>query len=243
MDGFSLKRYQVPVRFCRLKAVPGTALTIDIVKIITYNTADKTAIKSVKKGDIMTNTNRDKVKIMTVSALLCALGILIPLTFPGIRLEPASFTLASHVPVMIAMFISPTAAAFVASVSTFGFLVAGFPIVVVLRALTHLIFSLIGAFILKKSRHMLQSFNGTALFALLISLIHGAAEVAVVTYFYWVSGMPIGYYDKGFFISVILLVGVGTFLHSLLDFSIAIFVWKPLQKVISIPVNAKTKVK
>lgn len=191
----------------------------------------------------MAKTNLDKVKIMTISALLCALGILIPLTFPSIRLEPASFTLASHVPVIIAMFISPTVAAFVASVSTLGFLVAGFPIVIVLRALTHLIFSITGAFILKKNSHMLLSFKSTALYSIFISLIHGAAEVAVVTYFYWVSGMSSAYYEKGFFISVILLVGVGTFLHSLVDFSIAVFVWKPLQMVISIPANAKIKIK
>ncbi len=191
----------------------------------------------------MTNINKDKVKIMTISALLCALGVLIPLSFPSIRLEPASFTLASHVPVIIAMFISPTVAAFVASVSTLGFLISGFPIVVVLRALTHLIFSLIGAFILKKNSHMLHSFKSTSLFAIFISLIHGAAEVAVVAYFYWVSGISSNYYEKGFLISVVLLVGVGTFLHSLVDFSIAVFVWKPLQQVISIPANAKIKIK
>lgn len=191
----------------------------------------------------MTNQNKNKVKIMTISALLCALGILIPMTFPGIRLEPASFTLASHVPVIIAMFISPMVAAFVASVSTIGFLIAGFPIVIVLRALTHLIFSIIGAFILKKNSHLLQSFKSTALFAVFISIIHAVAEVAVVTYFFQINGMPIGFYEKGYLISVVLLVGVGTFIHSLLDFSIAVFVWKPLQQVISIPANAKIKLK
>lgn len=191
----------------------------------------------------MTNTNKDKVKIMTVSALLCALGILIPLSFPSIRLEPASFTLASHVPVIIAMFISPTVAAFVASVSTLGFLAAGFPIVIVFRASTHLLFSLIGAFLLKRNNHMLHSIKSTSLYAIFISLIHGVAEVGVVTYFYWVSGMSSAYYEKGFLISVVLLVGVGTFFHSLLDFSIAVFVWKPLQQVISIPANAKIRIK
>lgn len=191
----------------------------------------------------MTDKNINKVKIMTISALLCTLGILIPMSFPGIRLEPASFTLASHVPVFIAMFISPTVAAFVSSVSALGFLVSGFPIVIVLRALTHLIFSLIGALILKKNGHLLLSFKNTALFATLVSIIHGVAEVAVVTYFYRVSGMSSGYYEKGYFISVILLVGLGTFIHSLVDFSIAVFVWKPLQKVISIPANAKIKTK
>ncbi|TAH64787.1 MAG: hypothetical protein EWM47_11920 [Anaerolineaceae bacterium] len=190
----------------------------------------------------MTRSNINKIKIMTISALLCALGILIPLSFPRIILGPASFTLASHVPVIIAMFISPTVAASVAAVSTIGFLIAGFPLVIVLRALTHLIFSLIGAFILKKNGHMLQSFKSTSFYAVFISIIHGAAEVAVVTYFYWINGMSSAYYEKGFFISVILLVGVGTFFHSLVDFSIAVFVWRPLQQVISIPANAKIKI-
>ena len=135
----------------------------------------------------MTNTNKDKVITMTLSALLCALGILIPMYFPSIRIEPASYTLASHVPVIIAMFISPSVAAFVSLVSTLGFLIAGFPIVIVFRALTHLIFSLIGAFMLKKNHNLLQSIKSTSIFAVFISIIHGAAEVAVVTYFYWVS--------------------------------------------------------
>jgi len=187
--------------------------------------------------------NRIKVKIITTSALLCALGILIPMTFPSIRIEPASFTLASHVPVIIAMFISPAVAAFVAIVTTLGFLVAGFPIVIVLRAATHLIFALVGSFMLKKNNNIMLSFKNTALFSIFISLIHAASEVAIVTYFYWASGMTDVYYQKGYLVSVILLVGVGTVVHSMIDFSIAVFVWKPLQHVISIPANAKIKLK
>lgn len=191
----------------------------------------------------MTKSNLNKIKLMTISALLSATGILIPMTFPGIRLEPASFTLASHVPVFLAMFISPLTAAFVAIVSTFGFFVAGFPIVIVLRALTHLIFSMTGAFILKKKKHLLSSFGNAALFSFIISLIHGAAEVAVVTYFYWINGIPVSYYEKGYFTSVILLVGVGTLIHSMIDFSIAVIVWRPLQQIIPVPANAKIKIK
>lgn len=191
----------------------------------------------------MTNTHMNKIKLMTISALLSALGILIPMTFPSIRLEPASFTLASHVPVFLAMFISPLTAAFVATVSTFGFFVAGFPIVIVLRALTHLIFAMTGAFILKKKNHLLSSVGNAALFSFIISLIHAVAEVAVVTYFYWINGIPVSYYEKGYFISVILLVGVGTLIHSMIDFSIAVIVWKPLQQIIPVPANAKIKIK
>ena len=187
-------------------------------------------------------TNINKVKIMTISALLSALGILIPMTFPGIRIEPASYTLASHVPVFIAMFISPTVAAFVAAISTFGFFIGGFPIVIVLRAMTHLIFALLGAYILKHNKHVFSTVKSTALFNLLIALTHGIAEIAVVTYFYQINGIPVEYYEKGYLISVVLLVGVGTMVHSILDFSIALFVWKPLQQVMPIPANARIKI-
>jgi len=191
----------------------------------------------------MTNSNLNKVKLMTISAMLAALGILIPMTFPSIRLEPASFTLASHVPVFLAIFISPIVAAFVAIVSTLGFFVAGFPLVIVLRAATHLIFALTGSLILKRNNALLTSIRNTALFSFFISLIHGVAEVAVVTYFYQISGMSSAYYEKGYFVSVFLLVGIGTLIHSMIDFSLAVFVWKPLQHIISIPANAKIKIK
>lgn len=185
----------------------------------------------------MTSTN--KVKIMTISALLCALGILIPMYFPSIRVEPASYTLASHVPVIIAMFISPAVAVFVSIVSSIGFFIAGFPLVIVLRALTHFIFALTGALMLKKNRQLMHSVKSTSLFAVIISFIHAAAEVAIVTYFYWINGMPISFYEKGFLISVILMVGVGTVLHSLLDFSIAVIVWKPLHRIVPVSANAR----
>lgn len=46
----------------------------------------------------------NSVKHLTISALLIGLGILIPMVMPKIVIGPASFTLASHVPVFIAMF-------------------------------------------------------------------------------------------------------------------------------------------
>ena len=78
-----------------------------------------------------------KLQTMVVAALLCAIGIVIPMFAPKIVLEPASFTLASHVPIFIALFISPPVALAVSIGTTVGFLFAGFPIVIVLRALTH----------------------------------------------------------------------------------------------------------
>jgi niacin transporter len=42
--------------------------------------------------------------------------------------------------------------------------------------------------------------------------------------------MPEGYYARSFLITVIGLVGVGTVIHSLIDFAIARAVWIPIRK-------------
>lgn len=181
-----------------------------------------------------------KIKTMTIAGLLCAVGIIIPMVMPRISMEPASFTLASHVPVFIAMFISPLVSIFVAVLTTFGFLISGTPIVIVLRALTHVVFALTGALILKKNNDILLSLKSSVLFSFVISLIHAIAEVVVVTIFYW-GGTLASYEEKGYLISVIGLVGIGTLIHSMIDFGIAVYVWKPLQHIITIPANAKVR--
>lgn len=183
----------------------------------------------------------NKVQIMAIAALLCAIGIIIPMFAPKIMLEPVSYTLASHVPVFIAMFISPVVALSVALITGFGFLLAGYPIVIVFRALTHVIFASIGAFILKRYKSTLQNKKTLALFAFFISVIHAACEVIVVTFFYWGNNMSNTYYDKGYLITVIGFVGIGTVIHSIIDFSIAMVVWKPLSAVVNIPVSFKFK--
>lgn len=92
-------------------------------------------------------------KAVVMSALLCALGIIIPMFSPiKLILEPASFTLASHVAIFIAMFISPSTAIFVTFGTTIGFLLGGFPIVVVARAFSHLVFVSFGSLYLKKNK-------------------------------------------------------------------------------------------
>ena len=188
-------------------------------------------------------TQHIKLQSMVIAALLCAIGIVIPMFAPKIVLEPASFTLASHVPIFIALFISPLVALSVSIGTTIGFFLSGFPIVVVLRALSHVLFAMIGAFILKKRTNTLTTFGGAVLFGLLLSVIHAVSEVAVVTLFYFGNGMPQKYYAHGYFISVIALVGIGTIIHSMIDFGIAAFIWKPLSLVVEIPYNAKIPLK
>lgn len=184
------------------------------------------------------------VKTMTIAAMLSAIGIIIPMFSPiKILIEPASFTLASHVPIMIAMFISPLVAICVAILSCIGFLLGGFPPVVVLRAATHIIFALIGALILQKNKNVMNSVKSAGLFAFFISVIHAVCEVTAVTIFYSLTSFPDIYKEKGYFYAVVLLVGVGTLIHSMIDFTIATVIWKPIQNIVSIPVSAKVRIK
>lgn len=181
----------------------------------------------------MTNQS-NRIKIMTIAALLGAIGYLIPTISPlKIKIEPASFTFASHVPTMIAMFISPTVAIFVALVTSLAFIPFG-P-VIVLRALTHIIFASIGAYILKKNGNILLSKRNTVIFAFTISVIHAAAEVIVSSIYF--KGVTV----NTFMYTVLGLVGLGTIIHSMVDFTMAVLLWKPLQHVVSIPANAKIR--
>ncbi|MGI6203563.1 MAG: hypothetical protein ACOYID_09230 [Eubacteriales bacterium] len=175
---------------------------------------------------------RKRIYGITVAALLCAIGILIPLVSPiKVVLEPASFTLASHVAIFIAMFISPLTAVFVTIGTTLGFFLAGFPPVVVARAASHIVFATVGSLMLARKPAIIDSFKKATAFSFIVSLIHGVCEVIVVLPFYFLNLMTSAYYDKGLFVSVILLVGVGTVVHSMVDFYIAYAVWRPIRKI------------
>ena len=186
----------------------------------------------------MTRTASANVKIhsirLTRTALLCAMGVLIPMVMP-IRfvVEPMSFTLASHTAIFIAMLISPVSAVAVAIGTTMGFFFAGFPIVIVFRAGSHVVFALAGALYLKKFPGLLESRLHTLIFSFGVAIIHAVAEVAVVIPFYFGGTLPGGFYARGFVMGVIVLVGVGTIIHSMVDFALARIVWRPLEKVIS----------
>lgn len=167
------------------------------------------------------------------AGLLSAVGIVIPMIAPRIVIEPASFTLASHVAIFIAMFISPGMAASVALISALGFFIAGFPPVVVLRALSHVIFALVGAALLKRHNNLLLSLKTMVPFALAVSLLHAVAEVVAVSQYYYATGVTMEMHY------IFVLVGIGTVIHSMIDFTIAVVVWRPLQRVIKIPANAR----
>ena len=179
------------------------------------------------------NTKNNRVYQLTLSALLCAIGIAIPLVSPlKIVLEPASFTLASHVAIFIAMFISLPTAFAVALGTTFGFFITGFPLVVVLRAATHVIFASVGALLLEKRPNIFRDRVGTQFFGIGIGMIHSITEVLVVIPFYLGDHLSGAYYDNGFVTSVLLLVGVGSLIHSIIDYNLSILLWRILKKTL-----------
>ncbi|MGI6128657.1 MAG: ECF transporter S component [bacterium] len=146
-------------------------------------------------------------KDLVYGALLTALSLLIPLAFGNylrVYLPPFSATLASHVPVMIAMLVSPVVAVLVGLGSAAGFLVVLGPIVAA-RALIHIVIGVVGAQLISRNRSFV-----TAL--LITAPIHALGEVLVV--------LPFGFssYDAW------ILVGAGTLLHHLADSAIALAV-------------------
>ena len=143
---------------------------------------------------------------MVLSAMLIAVGILIPVIAPiKILIEPMSFTLASHVAIMVAMFVSPSVAVAVALGTTLGFVFIAFPLPVVLRALSHVVWAYAGAYYLKKHNDALNSFAHTALFVLAIGLLHAVCEVIIVLPIY------VGTTSVNDFLYMVFgLVGIGT---------------------------------
>lgn len=158
-----------------------------------------------------------QTKSLTYTAILVAFGILIPMVMPAkIIIGPASFTLASHVPIFIAMLISPPVAVLVALGTGLGFLLAGFPFIIVMRALSHLLFALVGAIVIKKRPQILDKPVSTFLFALFINVIHGLTEFVVVLLL--TSSANTG---AEYVWSLLALIGLGSIVHGCIDFYLA----------------------
>ncbi|HEM3532057.1 hypothetical protein [Streptococcus suis] len=173
----------------------------------------------------LTRSSKNSVKQLSISVILTAFAILIPLMMPiKIIIGPASYTLASHIPLFIAMFISPATAIFVALGSSLGFFLAGFPIVIVFRALTHLFFLTLGAVLVKRFPILMDS-KRFLLLGIGLNLLHGLGEYIVVMVL--TSGEQT---SATYWITMLGLVGVGSAIHGLLDFSLAYYFWKMLKE-------------
>ena len=170
---------------------------------------------------------RFTIQTITITALLIAIGVIIPIFSPiKFILEPASFTFASHVAIFLSMFISPAVAVIVAAGTALGFLLGGFPIVIVLRALSHIVFAAIGASVIKSRPQLFSSSIKIQIFSFAIGIVHAVCEIIVVSIFYFNQSMTSLYYDNGFLFSVMVLVGAGTLIHSMIDFAITLFILK-----------------
>jgi len=169
-----------------------------------------------------------RVTKLAIAGLLVAVGIMIPIYSPvKVLIEPASFTLASHVVIFLAMFISPTMAVAVACGTAAGFFISGiFPPVVAARALSHVVYAGYGAYYLQHSKTSSSALK-LRIFSLVIAFVHAFCEVIIGSIFYF---GPYAVRTNSFMVAVILLVGVGTFVHSLVDFEITLLLRKPLLK-------------
>ena len=166
---------------------------------------------------------------LVLAGVLCGIGIVVPMLMPKIVIGPMSFTLASHVAIFIAMFISPKLAAVVCLGTTLGFFMTT-PVIIALRAASHICFALLGAVLIRKIPEIIEKPLPSTVFNGGLAFVHALAEVAVVSPFFLAGSIfkPEQLAD-GYVMSVLVLVGVGTFLHSLIDYTVSIMLWKPVR--------------
>lgn len=156
-----------------------------------------------------------RVKEIVWGGLLTCLALVIPLFFGGtlgITIPPFSATLASHVPVMLSMAISPLAAFMVAAGSGLGFLIKLGPVIGA-RAMMHIIFAVMGAVMFKR---------GFAFKTVLLATlpVHAISEAFIVLLF----GFSL--HNAG------VVIGLGTALHHGIDSVIALTVYSLLKKTL-----------
>ena len=165
---------------------------------------------------------------LVLAALLVAIGIIIPMTFPKITLPLMSFTLASHVAIFLAMFLAPSTAVIVALGTTLGFFLSGLPLEVTLRALSHVVGSL---WILKRPQ-VLKNRGEAVAFCVGTNLIHAVMELIVISALF-LGGFErvVNNFSEAGYMAILLLVGLGTLVHGSVDFIISFLVWQPLKKV------------
>jgi len=162
-------------------------------------------------------TTRD----LAFGALLIALSLAIPLAFGGVlgvSIPPFTATVASHVPLMLAMVVSPPVAVLVGAGSALGFLLRLGPVIGA-RAAMHIPVGYAGALLVKSGRPY-----PVALYAVLP--LHAALEALIV--------LPFGFslYRAG------VVVGIGTALHHVVDAAIAIAVVRLLTSMGLFPSQA-----
>ena len=163
-----------------------------------------------------------KTKELTITALLTALAIIIPQIMPiKVVQPPFTATLASHTPLIIAMFISPLAAILTSLGSAIGFFFTFGPIVAA-RAATHIFFTLAGAYMIRKKYHL-------ALTVAVTLVLHAITDMGIVYIMAVFFGMD-SILKSQAMSYVQAWLGIGTAVHHLVDFLLAYIILLPLSK-------------
>lgn len=165
---------------------------------------------------------RNKMSEFTITGLLTALAIVIPMIMPvKVLMPPFTATLASHLPLIVSMFISPFSAIITALGSAIGFYVTMSPIVAA-RAATHVIFTLAGAYMIRK--------HANAYLTILVTMIlHSASDMLIVYIIAGAAGMS-GLLNNQAMGYVMWVIAIGTSIHHLVDYAIAIPIINILNK-------------
>lgn len=159
------------------------------------------------------NVNKS-VKELVFAALLTAFAIIIPIQFGFLKIyiPPFTATIAAHVPMFLAMLVSPMVAVIVGVGSVVGFILSGMPAPIVFRAATHIVVGLVGGKIVIKDRNFKKAI-------LITGPIHGILEALVVIPF-----IGIDVYQ------LLIVTGVGAFIHHYIDGTIAYMLAKAIAK-------------
>ncbi|MGI6031594.1 MAG: hypothetical protein ACOX7F_08850 [Eubacteriales bacterium] len=184
----------------------------------------------------------NKTHQLVICGILVALGTLIPMVMPvRIPFGPYTATLASHVPILLAAFLSMPITIGTAIGTTLGFILGGFAPVVVWRAASHIFFALFMALLFQKLGT--RSFGKVLLIALAGSVIHAIAEVAVIAVDFSIAGVGQQVVNgQSYTIQLFLAVTfLGTIAHHCMDFAIAWVVQQALTRAHMMPSFAGTQ--
>lgn len=157
-------------------------------------------------------------KTVATTAVLVALSFVMPYFMPTIVLPFTTFTLFSHVPVIIAMFISPYTAIMACIGTTFAFFLKTTPLVA-LRAASHIVFIMIGSFTIKNNFG--TKGLGIPITGFLLGIVHAVLEITVVVLFFTIvnSVSLTAQY-------AIVEVGLITLMHHCIDYTVSFVIYK-----------------
>ncbi len=164
-----------------------------------------------------------RTKKITLSALITALSVVYTLFMPTIDLGVWSFTPFSHMFVFLGVFLSPYVGIMTTLGVLGGFFLKGAQPLVLLRAFSHIFFVLYLIIVMRKISPNTK--KGFFFLCATAALVHAAFEIVAVLVGILIA-LPVNqsaYYILG-------VTGGGTLIHSIVDFSVAFFLFKVVQK-------------